>query len=866
MMWNDADPPVANEIEDVPPEVATPIAWTDGQLIRLEKEWRQAQRAYAYHPHIGITALQGDPPTEYQVDYKVNTLVIDEAGELQYAQTLSVHVWIPPGFPNQPPLVRPMASVFHPNIAYEGVYFSTPWQSTDTVVNFLRSVGEYLAYRAYDPDAVVNESAFAWLQENSGMLPLDSRADFTATAGGEPLGRISRFGAATLDRIRMAIDEMRQSLVTEAHAPSAVAVQAFADHTRAALGVFLEGDVPDELRQAASEFDDWTRELPASVPSWEYLRRQRMAVTAVHHAIAVLRDTRPLLLNEMEAIEKLLPAPLSSNPREAVHQIPSAQAMQERQLKLPALVRKAEERYEIVRLRVEALSASAPSSDGVRPEGSLGRRLNVQLDELAQSALAAQQSAAAVLSEFRPVLSRARAEAQALEQVTGWRAYMETYAQGIALERQLRESGSAGIQAYFLNSEAGRFGPFQYEESLELGGTRVVVRNLLQNAIEVFDADTLASQGRNDKGKITVSLRNAEQDATYEQNFELSQRCDDALVQVDFVVGQTADSLRMLQSPEGLATQSRSWCGQLVALLNDPTTQRAIGSEYRRASRRWKRIVADLTSLSRFKERIATFHLVSLAAETVPRLLSALEAENIRLKESSGRSSAIASKCSRDLETDRLIIPPRLAKPYADEMNFRKKTQKEIENIQRSLKVLGGWVRERVSSQRLAGRPELPAFHELPPIPENLASLESAMTDDWLRSTVSSLEGMLQTTLPIRLQSPPVRQPIARPSAPEARSIPNAVPVAQNVQLTAAEMAQLPIAAPVLASASPVSIDVQTPALEIPRALERQPDSDATAEQQADNLFINDLSDTDVVTDSAGEDDLIFEEDSPPAP
>ena len=229
------------------------------------------------------------------MDYKVNTLVLSEAGELQYADAVSVHVWMPPGFPNQPPLVRPMAAVFHPNIGYEGVHFSTPWQPTDTLVDFLRRVGEYLAYRAYDPEAVVNETAFHWLGENTGMLPLDARADFSPTAGGEPLGRISRFGAATLDQIRQAIDEMRKALVSEGKAPSAAgSAFAFADHTRAALSVFLEGDIPDHLRQAASEFDDWTRELPASVPSWDYLRRQRAAVKAVHWAVAVVDDTRPL--------------------------------------------------------------------------------------------------------------------------------------------------------------------------------------------------------------------------------------------------------------------------------------------------------------------------------------------------------------------------------------------------------------------------------------------------------------------------------------------------------------------------------------------------------------------------------------------
>ena len=46
------------------------IAWTPEQLLRLEHEWRQLQRNFAYHPFVRIVPLAGTPPAEYQVEFR----------------------------------------------------------------------------------------------------------------------------------------------------------------------------------------------------------------------------------------------------------------------------------------------------------------------------------------------------------------------------------------------------------------------------------------------------------------------------------------------------------------------------------------------------------------------------------------------------------------------------------------------------------------------------------------------------------------------------------------------------------------------------------------------------------------------------
>ncbi len=54
---------------------------------------------------------------------------------------------------------------------------------------------------------------------------------------------------------------------------------------------------------------------------------------------------------------------------------------------------------------------------------------------------------------------------------------MDMFGKARGIEKQITEWGSAGIQAFFLTNSSGTFGPFQFEEPLDLGGTRIVIRN-----------------------------------------------------------------------------------------------------------------------------------------------------------------------------------------------------------------------------------------------------------------------------------------------------------------------------------------------------------------------------------------------------
>lgn len=761
-MWDTSAPSAGDEA--VPFEENDPaarVAWTDGQLMRLESEWHRAQRAFAYHPVIGLSPLRGDPPHEYQLDFRTRSLVINEAGELQYVDQVSMHVWLPPGFPNQAPLTRPMAEIFHPNISYEGVFVTQLWQPTDTLVDYAARIGELLTFRKYDPQSVVNSTAMDWVTENHGALPLDNRADFSPYAGGEPIGRITRMGPGTLDQIRRALDDMRGAFLEEETAPSGEDVVEFARQTRAAVSLFLDSDVPDPLRQQAVEFDSWCRELPASVPLWQYCRQQRSRAARAEAEGALLKDAAAALTSALGELEALVKGPMPQTPAATVRMIPPMQQLQPLQLKLSPLVRNFELHMADLRALLEEMKQGAPVA-AVDGEGSLGRRLASQQESAAQTVRAATDAALSAIRDVDPAARRARPELAALDAVVGWRDYMDLFGKARRLEQQIGAWGSAGVHAWFLTNASGTFGPFQFEEPVDLGGTRIAVRNWQGAHIEVIDAVSHELLAKSPRGNVNLLLGSAEAGGGHETALGLTGRCDDLTIQLDFIQKQTLEALGKLQRSVSGTT---SWCGVVSRLLSDHHQQQNLREAHRKAGHRWKALMTDMAHLLRFKERLATYHLVARTSDDVARVKELIAAQGKRLEEATRIVQGILGKSSRDPETDQFIIPPRLAKSYADELRNRDQARHETARLHALLKQMARDLSTRLSEPRWCGRPEVPKFRALAAVPEAMAALEADMSDEALWNQVDALGRALGVALPLNL--PPASSvPALRGAAP----------------------------------------------------------------------------------------------------
>jgi hypothetical protein len=652
----------SSQITLPPPSFAlSPVAWSDGQLARLTGEWRTAFRAFAYHPFVAISVLRGDPPTQFRVDFRVRSLVFNEAEQLQYVQSVPMEVWFPPGYPSQEPLVRPLAAVFHPNISYDGVHFATAWQVTDTLVDVVHRVGEYLAYRSYDPDAVVNGVAMQWLHENAGLVPLDRRADFNPTAGGEPIGRISQFGPATLEQMRRSIEELVVALSGEAVGPSVEHVRTFAHQTRNVMRMFLDPDIPADLRERASEFDQFALDLPASVPTWEHVRRLKSWSKSMLDESAELAPAVGKLASEIEVVSGLVTGDFKSA-EEAVAYIPSATELAAPLLRIQDAFKDAAKRLESLRARLAAMDFKRPPNP-LKPEGPLSRLLNAKLQEAEDDVEFARHTATEHTAALEPSIVRAREEVLALRLIAKWREYIDIVVNATRLEHHLAGLADA-IDGYYIRSTDSVSGPFQSEQQVVLGKAAVAVTFGNDGAMEVRDATNYSVLGRGTNGTAAVILPSADGPAV-PMTFELAERTDEPLLRLDYACKQTTLLLPKLQSAP--ANAAASWCGRMATLFADPEAQQAARGEHRRCVHRWEAMIAELKRLSQFKARLSTHFLLQRAVVLVPRLHEEYAAQEAIIARATQRIAEIMSRSSRDAQTNQLIIPARFAKTYTAE-------------------------------------------------------------------------------------------------------------------------------------------------------------------------------------------------------
>jgi ubiquitin-protein ligase len=731
-------------------------------LIRLEYEWRKLQRSFAYHPHIRIVSMQDDPPDEYEIEFRVRTLCVGESGQLEYTDIVPMRVELPASFPYVSPVVRPHKGLFHPNVSWEGIHLSSAWQPTDTLVDFLQKVGELLAFRAYDPESVVNPGALEWMEANAESLPLDGTADFSPDAVGEPLERICQHGPGTIEQVRKQLEDIRDSMLDVDLAPGLTEVRDFSRHLRQTLNLFMESDVPDHLHDQAAQLDEWAGELPASIPMWESLRGHRAVIQDVRATNGALLEKREPILRQIRALEALAPATQFDDLKAATAAIPKRQSMDIVRLKLPSLVREAEELLTTLHDRVKALDWLPPLST-VRDDSPLARQLQTEMDTAISDTVAARETAASVQADFEPIFSTARTEAAAIKQIAAWREYLDLLTTGRVLEQKLAKLGAAGVQSFYIENASGEFGPFQLDEPVDLGSARVAVRSTGRDRLRLVEVRTTDVIGRSDNGALAIRLGASAENEGELNTFRLSERWEDLAVQFDFLVRQSAQSIVQLAAP---LPPSESWCGKLLEVLTLPESVRAVREQHRKSSHHWRSLLADLQSLGPVKARIEAWNYVQRIGEAVPGFLQALAEQRGILKKSVADLGAIVARCGRDVDTDRLVIPPKLAQPYSNNVALRDHAQNEIARLEKLLSQTGSHVARQLASRTLVGTQGVPNFRMLTPFPPDMEELVAGMTDEALLEHVDRLEGLLK--MPLRGDAwQPTSSPASRPTEPE---------------------------------------------------------------------------------------------------
>ena len=747
---------------------ATPAAEpAPKEVARVESEWRQLRRAFAYHPFVDVVPLSGDPPVEYQVQYKVTTLAINEAGELAYVTACPVHVWLPPQFPHVAPVVRPMTTAFHPNVAMEWVHLNQPWYPEASLVDVVAQVGFLLAFQSYDANAVANPVAMNWVYTNPHLLPTDPAADFSPAAGGDPLARIMRFGGATLRELQEKLESAAERIVAGDAPPAPEELEALAAEAQSTVPLFTDADVPEHLRATAAELGELAASVKDPLSVWPRLARlmalSRSAAAAANSLVGAEEALRRVLAAEATrpghgpAADPSARDDPANHPRGAAARVPAPEVIEPVAQALRRAVVGADQAIDALRDRLTQLGAAPRVASAAGDNSILSRRLGRELARLAEVSEPT-RAAGAWLASLEPVLENARHEAAAADRVAAWAEHRDALWRGRELAGRLKATPSGHLQAYRIESAAGSAGPFEYEQRVDAGdgGGHIAVWNLRSRLVRVLDTETeevIARGDGRDNARVVLSRGGPHGGAGGARSLVVGEHTEELRIQFDALMTQAVDALSRLRPHENAAPPPAApftWPARLAAELDEAEQQAHAEGEHRRAMEEWRSIAADLGALGRFKHRLATCHLLGRLIEFIPRAQSERERLRAAMTRADARLAEIGARSARDTETNQLIIPAQFAAEYARHLADRDAAQQRVQRLDLAIDGATERAKLRLAKPRLHGSAEPVELRVLGPLPAGYADLRQRVSDEAVQQLASQLEQLLGKPLSTR--------------------------------------------------------------------------------------------------------------------
>ena len=173
----------------------------------------------------------------------------------------------------------------------------------------------------------------------------------------------------------------------------------------------------------------------------------------------------------------------------------------------------------------------------------------------------------------------------------------------------------------------------------------------------------------------------------------------------------------------------------------------ALQHEHADASTAWSILSEDLSSLAPFKERLATYHLLQRTAESVPRWQLKRRDAKVSDTNAAERIAQILARSSKDIDTDRTIIPNKFHDEYEHLLDQRDDLSEQMARLDAALDTAAAQVRSRLASRASLGLAGVPLLRSLPPLPEHLAGLAPEISDEALMAMVRELESRLGVEL-----------------------------------------------------------------------------------------------------------------------
>ncbi|MCI5166869.1 MAG: hypothetical protein D3903_12445 [Candidatus Electrothrix sp. GM3_4] len=140
---------------------------------QLARDFEEVNKLLSRYPQIHVAQTEGNSPAAYEVEYQLTGLTRQVDGNIDQTSRHLLRINLPFGYPHFPPTIKPLSSIFHPDIDPDAVRIASYWQKNPSLAELMVHMGEMICAKNYNLKEPFNQEAADWYSEHSSEFPLD---------------------------------------------------------------------------------------------------------------------------------------------------------------------------------------------------------------------------------------------------------------------------------------------------------------------------------------------------------------------------------------------------------------------------------------------------------------------------------------------------------------------------------------------------------------------------------------------------------------------------------------------------------------------------------------------------------------------
>ncbi len=141
---------------------------------QLADDYGQLKDLLELYPNISIIKVEGQPPDNYEIEYKLRGYCKDANNEISIGTIHRVRVSLPFGYPHFAPIAKPLTPIFHPDIDPAAIRIADRWQQNPSLPDLSPLYRRDDLRQVLQPGRPLQPGGSRLVQSAPGQLPLDS--------------------------------------------------------------------------------------------------------------------------------------------------------------------------------------------------------------------------------------------------------------------------------------------------------------------------------------------------------------------------------------------------------------------------------------------------------------------------------------------------------------------------------------------------------------------------------------------------------------------------------------------------------------------------------------------------------------------